>query len=240
MAGDDKTGDARTRVLETAWRMIADRRDAAITLVDVAREANVSRQTVYVNFGSRAGLLRAMVEHRDATSPELGAAEDRAPGATPEQALAGVIRAWFAYIPVVFKVARALSVAGETDADAKAAIESRWQQLRGGFLAIATGLQQAATSHRGGLPTQRPTGAITLRTSTPGSIWLSNAGGVPSLWWNERSMRSIKRSTCPARPLNSRPAMLPLREAGNASARCRAPSVRRRSLRLPAHAAPTR
>ena len=152
MAGDDKTGDARTRVLETAWRMIADRRDAAITLVDIAREANVSRQTVYVNFGSRAGLLRAMVEHRDATSPELERLKTARPGATPEQALAGVIRAWFAYIPVVFKVARALSVAGETDADAKAAIESRWQQLRGGFLAIATGLQQGGNLAPGWTP----------------------------------------------------------------------------------------
>jgi len=142
MTNDAKAADARSRLLDTAWQMIAERGDAGITLVDVARRAGLSRQTVYVNFGSRSGLLLAMVEHRDANSPELARLVQARPGVAPATALEGVVRAWFAYVPVVFKVARALSAAGEADADARAAIESRWQRLKAGFLAIASGLQQ--------------------------------------------------------------------------------------------------
>ncbi len=143
MTSDSKVAHARARVLETAWEMIAEQGDTSITLVEVAKRAGVSRQTVYVNFGSRAGLLLAMVAHKDKTSPELVRLKTKRPDATPEQMLVGVVRAWFAYIPVVFKVARALSAAGETDLDARAAIDSRWQVLRAGFLVTTNALRQA-------------------------------------------------------------------------------------------------
>jgi AcrR family transcriptional regulator len=140
MKSNSKFVGARERVLETAWTMIEEQRNASITLVDVAKRAGVSRQTVYVNFGNRAGLLLAMVEHRDATSPELVRLKTRQPNATLEQALAHIVRSWFDYIPVVFRVARALAAAGETDADAHAALESRWQILRGGFLLVTSAM----------------------------------------------------------------------------------------------------
>ena len=37
-----------------------------VRLVDIARKAGVSRRSVYVHFGSRTGLLVAMVQHFDA------------------------------------------------------------------------------------------------------------------------------------------------------------------------------
>ena len=143
MKSNSKVAHAKARVLETAWEMIAEHGDTSITLVDVAKRAGVSRQTVYVNFGSRAGLLRAMFEYKDENSAELARLKTKRPDATPEQMLVGVVRAWFSYIPVVFKVARALSAAGETDLDARAAIDSRWQVLRAGFLVTTTALYQA-------------------------------------------------------------------------------------------------
>ena len=134
--------DVRTRVIETAWEMINEEGSASITLVDVAKQAGVSRQTVYVNFGSRAGLLLAMVEHSDAKSPELVRLKTRQPDATLEQFLAHIVRSWFSYIPVVFKVARALDAVRETDADARAALESRWQILRAGFLLVTAAMHR--------------------------------------------------------------------------------------------------
>ena len=143
MKSNSKVAHAKARVLETAWEMIAEHGDTSITLVDVAKRAGVSRQTVYVNFGSRAGLLRAMFEYKDENSAELARLKTKRPDATPEQMLVGVVRAWFSYIPMVFKVARALSAAGETDLDARAAIDSRWQVLRAGFLVTTTALYHA-------------------------------------------------------------------------------------------------
>ena len=60
MATENAPSEVRTRILETAWRLIGERQDASVSLLEIAREAGVSRQTVYVNFGSRAGLLLAM------------------------------------------------------------------------------------------------------------------------------------------------------------------------------------
>ena len=143
MKSNRNVAHAKVRVLETAWEMISEQSDASISLVDVAKRAGVSRQTVYVNFGSRAGLLNAMVEYKQETAPELVRLKTGRPSAIPEKALADFVKAWFAGIPVVFKVARALTAAGETDLDARAAIESRWQLLRAGCLATATALHQA-------------------------------------------------------------------------------------------------
>jgi AcrR family transcriptional regulator len=133
--------DVRTRILEAAWRLIGERHDAAISLQDIASEAGVSRQTLYVQFSSRAGLLRAMVEHRDQTSPELASLRRVRLDLPADELLEGVVRAWFKYLPVVFNVAHALRAAAVTDADARQAWDSRMALLRGGLLAAMQRLQ---------------------------------------------------------------------------------------------------
>jgi AcrR family transcriptional regulator len=203
MKSNNKFVGARERVLETAWKMIDEQRNASITLVDVAKRAGVSRQTVYVNFGNRAGLLLAMVEHSDATSPHLARLKTRQPDATLEQALAHIVRSWFDYIPVVFKVARALAAAGETDADAHAAIESRWKILRDGFLLVTTAM------HRKGMLAPE-------WTAETAADWVSHMAHVDA-WQHlviergwpaeravEQTIRSLIRTLCidpPAKPL---------------------------------------
>ena len=101
--------DTRNRLLQLAWDRIAAQGDAALSLVDLAREAGVSRQTLYLLFGSRAGLLLAMVEYRDAQSavvPRLARARELM---NPRDAFEPYLRAWFEYLPQVFPVARALA-----------------------------------------------------------------------------------------------------------------------------------
>jgi AcrR family transcriptional regulator len=132
----------RARVLRVAWQMIDQRRAASITLVDVAREAGVSRQTVYLLFGSRAGLLLAMVEDVDERSDGPAGLAAARSTAVPAQLLDAYARAWLAYVPVVFPVARALaSAAASGDADAAAAWDTRMQRLRGGLLQVMRTLQ---------------------------------------------------------------------------------------------------
>ena len=102
-------------------RGIGERLDAGVSLLEIAQEAGVSRQTVCVNFGSRSGLLLAMVEHRDASSPELAQLKRTHRDRLPDEALEPFIRAWFKYVPIVFTVSRALSCAAATDQAAHAA-----------------------------------------------------------------------------------------------------------------------
>ena len=149
MATENAPSEVRTRILETAWRLIGERQDASVSLLEIAREAGVSRQTVYVNFGSRAGLLLAMVEHRDATSPELDRMKRSRLDQPADELLEAVVRNWFKYVPVVFKVAYALQAAATTDEDARQALDSRMQLLRDGLLTVMQRLQSDGRLARG-------------------------------------------------------------------------------------------
>jgi AcrR family transcriptional regulator len=131
-------------VLQVTRAMIAKRGNAAISLVDVAAEAGLSRQALYLLFGSRSGLLLALVDQLDDASEvprRLAALRQDLPAA---EAFEPYLRAWFDYLPVVLPVARALLAAATTgDADARRAWDSRMQKLRGGFLQLAKGLKAA-------------------------------------------------------------------------------------------------
>jgi AcrR family transcriptional regulator len=133
--------EVRTRILEAAWRLIGERQNASVSLLDIARAAGVSRQTVYVNFNNRAGLLLAMVEHSDARSADLARLQRQRAEQSVDQAIETTIRGWFKYLPVVFDVAHALRAAAVTDADARLAWDSRMALLRGGLLGLMQRLQ---------------------------------------------------------------------------------------------------
>lgn len=142
----------RIRILETAWRLIGERRDANVSMLEIARAAGVSRQTVYVNFGSRSGLLLAMVDHKDAQAPELAELRLVDPRQSAEAQLERAIRAWFVYLPVVFDVAHALRLAAAHDADAAEAIGSRLALMRNGFATRFKRLQREGRLARGWTP----------------------------------------------------------------------------------------
>lgn len=56
-----EVGATRQSVLDAALALLADRGVGKLTLEDVAGEAGVSRQTVYRHFGSREGLISAVI-----------------------------------------------------------------------------------------------------------------------------------------------------------------------------------
>jgi AcrR family transcriptional regulator len=152
MAAADSSSDVRTRILETAWRLIGDRKDASVTLLEIARGAGVSRQTVYVNFGSRAGLLMAMVEHRDAGSADLARMRSVTPDEGPEEVLETFVRSWYKYVQTIFPVAHALQTAAAGDEDARLAWESRMARLHRGLLALMQRLQSDGRLAQGWTP----------------------------------------------------------------------------------------
>lgn len=66
--------ETRRRILEATWEMIEEL-GAGVRLSDVANRAGVSRQTVYLHFGDRSGLLVSLVDYIDASQ---GWADQRA------------------------------------------------------------------------------------------------------------------------------------------------------------------
>lgn len=71
----------RHRILEAAGRLLAEKGYAALTTADVARVAQVSKRDIYAAFGTKAGILSALISDRAAQmSPAavLPAPTDRA------------------------------------------------------------------------------------------------------------------------------------------------------------------
>jgi AcrR family transcriptional regulator len=91
--------ETRDRLLDAAWERVA----GGLSVKDVAAAAGVSRQLVYFHYGSRAGLLAAMLRDRGAL-----AADHAGP---PREALERLLRDWCARLPELLPVTRALEAA---------------------------------------------------------------------------------------------------------------------------------
>jgi AcrR family transcriptional regulator len=119
----------RARILREAWAMIEAGRIGDLTMAAVGKAAGVSRQTVYVQFGTRAGLLVQMVRERDATNPrqeQLAAALEKP---DPVEALTAVTRVLAAWWQDIDPIAQALYGAALTDDAARAAWNDRMAHL---------------------------------------------------------------------------------------------------------------
>ncbi|GED98325.1 TetR/AcrR family transcriptional regulator [Gordonia crocea] len=66
LAQRDERADAaqnRAKLLDAAARLVAEHGAAAVTMDEVARAAGVGKGTVFRRFGSRTGLMRALLDH---------------------------------------------------------------------------------------------------------------------------------------------------------------------------------
>jgi AcrR family transcriptional regulator len=119
----------RARILEEAWAMIESGRLDDLTMGAVATAAGVSRQTVYVQFGSRAGLLVQMVRERDEANPRRERVAAAIASPDPVEALVALTRALAGWWPDIHPIAHALYAAALTDEAASAAWEDRMAHL---------------------------------------------------------------------------------------------------------------
>jgi AcrR family transcriptional regulator len=152
-SGDPET---RKRILDVTHRLMEERRGRDVRLEDIARAARVSRQAVYMHFGSRAGLLVATARYLDET---LGLEERLRPAreaVNGVQRLDAYVEFWANYIPEIYGLANALLTVRDTDQAAAAAWADRMQALyqgcmttiqclvRDGLLASEWTVQEAA------------------------------------------------------------------------------------------------
>lgn len=119
--GDPET---RRRILEATWNLIEER-GARVRLVDVGDRAGVSRQAIYLHFGDRSGLLRALVRFMDTT---LGLEEMAAHVSAAANGVEMLVRAMDLHMvmaPRIDRVAQALEAAQYEDAAVAAAWRDR-------------------------------------------------------------------------------------------------------------------
>jgi AcrR family transcriptional regulator len=124
--------ETRKRILDETWRLMEERRGQDVWVDNIARAAKISRQAVYLHFGSRADLLIATVRYVD----EVLGLEERLKkvyaAESGTKGLEALVEFWGNYIPEIYGLAKALLAVYETDKDAAAAWDDRMAALRQG------------------------------------------------------------------------------------------------------------
>jgi AcrR family transcriptional regulator len=134
--------ETRTKILEAALTLLEHGGGQNVRMADIARQAGLSRQAIYLHFADRADLLIAATRHFDEIkhSAERLAPSRRA--ATGIERLDAFIAAWTAYLPEVHGVARALLAMRDSDADAATAWKQRMEDMREGCAAAIEALHR--------------------------------------------------------------------------------------------------
>lgn len=127
-----KNRDTRGKILKATWKLLEKGQGSEVRMSDIAKEAGVSRQAVYMHFPTRTDLLVATTLYLD----EVKNVDERL--AASRSAETGVERidafmeAWGNYIPEIYGVAKALMIMGDTDEAARNAWDGRLQAVRDG------------------------------------------------------------------------------------------------------------
>jgi AcrR family transcriptional regulator len=129
MSTNKRSTLTRQEVLDRAWELIAAR-GAEVSMAEIARAAGISRQAVYLHFGTRGGLLMALVKRADDRFRIRESFAEALGQPTAEERLDAWLAAWFAFIVRIQPVARDLIRLRSTDADAASAWEDRMTDLR--------------------------------------------------------------------------------------------------------------
>ncbi|MEL7316232.1 MAG: TetR/AcrR family transcriptional regulator [Cyanobacteria bacterium J06559_3] len=140
MSSKRRSAKTREEILDSAWDMIAAQ-GADVSISDIAQAVGISRQAVYLHFGTRGGLLMALVKRADErfTIREDFFAALNLP--SPAERLDTCLQIWLAFVPKILPVAKDLIRLRATDPDAAAAWEDRMSDLRSWLRQLVESLQ---------------------------------------------------------------------------------------------------
>ena len=125
-----KKVETRQRLLQTTLRLLEQDDGAGVRMSDIARSAEVSRQTLYLHFGSRSELLIAVTRYAD---EQLDLAQRYAvveATTTAHDHLDALIEFWGHHVPAIYHVAQALWADRDPDGAAAAAWQDRMTATR--------------------------------------------------------------------------------------------------------------
>lgn len=148
----------------------------------VAAASGYSRMALYRHFGSRAGLLTALLAHIDEAEGADTAVREILRAANPDETVERLFAWWAGYVPRFAGVARGVLAAKQTDPDLRAAWDDRMRDLRRVCDAVA---DRADQQHDAGADLADELWAL---LSVPLWIQLSDEG-----WDAERYQRTMTR-----------------------------------------------
>ncbi len=126
----------KATVLEAARRLLTAPGHRGVSMAEIAAEAGVSRQALYLHFEGRTQLLAALVRHVDEVHGFASMLRkcESAPDAL--HVLREFVGAWAGYVACISDVARAMRAAAATDSDAALA----WRERMSGFTSVCSRL----------------------------------------------------------------------------------------------------
>ncbi len=192
MSRNKRSQRTREEILDSAWDLIAER-GASVSMSQIATAAGITRQSVYLHFGSRGGLLLALVVRADVRFKIWQAFTDAFASEDPRIRLQECLQAWLDFVPKIHPVARDLIRLSASDGDAAAAWNGRMDELLEFFEKLVASLkeEQVLKEH------------WTVRGATD-FLWVSCSVSVWDLlvknrrWGQEQAEETIKKTICEA------------------------------------------
>ena len=139
----------KTKILEACLRQFMESGYRGVGLEQVAREAGVSRQAVYLHFQSKAGLLVAAMRHIDQMVGIAETLQQALESGTALDTLDAMTAAYAAIEPQIYKVASFLYSARRDDPAAEAAWQDRMVFRRESSRKIVEKLRREGLLSRG-------------------------------------------------------------------------------------------
>ena len=127
-----KSERTREEILDKAWDLVAQG-GAAVSMADIAKAVGVTRQSIYIHFKSRGGLLDALVKRADDRENIIENLEQAIETVLPVERLDRCLTVWFEFVPIIHPVATDLIALRKHDPDAAFAWNDRMKHLHGLF-----------------------------------------------------------------------------------------------------------
>ncbi len=127
-----KNLETRMKILEVTLQMLEEHCGRGVRMADIAKQAGISRQAIYLHFASRTELLNATTKFLDEKLDlDRRLAPSRAASSGSER-LSSYVEFWGNYIPEIYGVAKALLLVLDTDDAAAAAWKDRMVAMHDG------------------------------------------------------------------------------------------------------------
>ncbi len=125
----ERTTNAHETILSAARGLLERRPAGEVSLEAVAAAAGFSRQAIYRHFGSRAGLLTALLADVDEREGARGQVEHVLAAPSGPACVERLVAWWTDYVPRFVGTARGVLAAKHADADLRVAWDDRMRAL---------------------------------------------------------------------------------------------------------------
>ncbi len=148
MSNLNRAERSHQEILDAAWDLIAEH-GAGVSMSKIADAVDMTRQSIYVHFGTRGGLLIALVRRADERFEIWENFTSAMTANDPYERLDACLLAWLDFLPKIHPVATDLIRLRATDEDAAKAWTDRMSDLLKFYRRLMSGIEKqgALTPH---------------------------------------------------------------------------------------------